>query len=282
MRRKMIVTLSALTLALSSAIVTLSQGQGQSPVKPAPHHPDGRPNLGPLPGEMGMWQPGGSRLADVDHFDPKDPKAAFNRPDGFPEKLKLSEVPFQPWARELFDFRQDNEFEPYTRCKPSGGPRQVATAYGTEFVDMPELQRLYITQTGGPHTFRIVYMDGRPHPANLDPSYYGHSIGHWEGDTLVIDAVGFNEKFWMDREGTPHTDRLHLIERLTRTDFNTLKYEVTIDDPGAYTATWKGGFFFRWQSGVETFEYICQDNNQAPELLVGSQGHVDRSSPIVP
>ena len=273
-----------LTLAVILPTVSLSQQRGQqaAPAKPTPRHPDGRPNFGPPPGETGLWQPAGSRLADVDHYDPKDPKAAFNVPDGFPGKLKLSDVPFQPWARALFDYRQDNEFEPYTRCKPSGGPRQVATAYGTELIDMPDLKRLYITQTGGPHTFRIVYMDGRAHPDHLDPSYYGHSVGHWEADTIVVDTIGFNEKFWMDREGTPHTEKLHIIERFTRTDFNTLKYEVTIDDPGAYTSTWKAGFFFRWQSGVETFEYICQDNNQAPELLVGSQKSVDRSSLIVP
>ncbi len=273
-----------LILAVILPMLALSQQRGQqpTPAKPTPRHPDGRPDFGPPPGETGLWQPAGSRLADVDHFDPKDPKAAFNLPDGFPGKLKLADVPFQPWARALFDYRQDNEFEPYTRCKPSGGPRQVATAYGTELIDMPDLKRLYITQTGGPHTFRTVYMDGRAHPDYLDPSYYGHSIGHWDGDTIVVDSVGFNEKFWMDREGTPHTEKLHLIERFTRTDFNTLKYEVTIDDPGAYTSTWKAGFFFRWQSGVETFEYICQDNNQAPELLVGSQKSVDRSSLIVP
>ena len=108
-------------------------------------------------------------------------------------------------------FRLHNELEPYTRCKPSGGPRQVATAYGTELVDMPNLKRFYIMQTGGPHSFRIIYMDGRPHPKDLEPSYYGHSVGHWEGDTLVVDTVGFNERFWMDSDGSPTTEKLHLI-----------------------------------------------------------------------
>ena len=85
-------------------------------------------------------------------------------------------------------------------------------------------------------------MDGRPHPKDLVPSYYGHSTGRWDGDTLVIDTVGFNEKFWIDRQGIPHTDKLHMTEKLTRTDYNTIKYEVTIDDPGAYTKPWTSGF----------------------------------------
>jgi hypothetical protein len=99
---------------------------------------------------------------------------------------------------------------------------------------------------------------------------------------LVVDTIGFNEKFWIDRQGTPHTDRLHLVERFTRSDFNTLKYEFTIDDPGAYTAPWTSGILLRWSPGQELFEYVCQDNNLAPELAVGQAGSIDRHSLIVP
>ena len=115
---------------------------------------------------------------------------------------------------------------------------------------MPELQRIFVVHIGGPHTFRIIYMDGQPHPKDLQPSYFGHSVGHWEGDTLVIDTVGFNERTWMSRDAIPHTEQLHLVERLTRTDFATLKYEVTFDDPGAYTAPWTSGFTMRWTEGA--------------------------------
>jgi hypothetical protein len=125
-------------------------------------------------------------------------------------------------------------------------------------------------------------MDGREHPKDLLPSYYGHSVGHWEGDTLVIDAVGFNEKFWLSRDGLPHTDRLHLIERFTRTDARTLKYEVTVDDPGAYTARWSSGFNLRWSEGLELFEYVCQDNNHFPESVFDDAGRIGGVSPIVP
>ena len=146
---------------------------------------------------------------------------------------------------------------------------------------MQDLKRIFIMDIGGPHTFRTIYMDGRAHPKNLEPSYYGDSTGKWEGDTLVVDTVGFNEAFWISR-GIPTTDRLHMIERFTRTDSNTMKYEVTIDDPGAYTVSWTAGFLLSWDHGLELFEYVCQDNNYAPELMLGSEQSVDRISRIVP
>jgi len=147
---------------------------------------------------------------------------------------------------------------------------------------MPDLSTIYIIDQAGPQTFHAIYMDGRPHPKNLTPSYYGHSVGHWEGDTLVVDSVGFNERFWMERQGAPHTDQLHLIERFTRLDSSNIKIEVTIDDPGAYTKTWTTGFFMRWTPDDETIEYICQANNRAAVMMVGVETGVDRSSPIVP
>jgi hypothetical protein len=85
----------------------------------------------------------------------------------------------------------------------------------------------------------------------------------------VVDTVGFNEGMWIDNLGVPTTDQLHLIEKFTRTDFNTIKYEIRIDDPGAYTAPWNSGFYMRWTPGVESFEFVCQDNNEAPGLFVG-------------
>lgn len=267
--------------ALPPAFSQAPQGRGaQREAKPVPRWPDGHPRFAATLKETGLWAPRGSRLADLDVL-PPDP-TPFQTRDGFPGKPRLSEVPFQPWARDLYEFRQITQFEPYTRCKPSGGPRQIATAYGTELWEMPESKRFYITQTGGPHSYRVVYMDGRPHPADLEPSYYGHSIGYWEGDTLVVDTVGFNEKMWIDREGTPTTEKLHLIERFTRTDFYNMTYEVTIDDPGAYTAPWKTGFALQYGEGQEHFEYICQDNNHAPELMVGGEGAVDRTSRVAP
>ena len=230
------------------------------PAKPAPRSADGKIILGgATPAEKGVWLPGG----------------------GGGQTLEGS-IPFQPWARAVLDDRQKNQLEPHTRCKPSGVTRQFLTPYGVEFVDLPELQRVYIFDIGGPHTYRTIFMDGRVHPADLAPSYYGHSIGWWEGDTLVVDSIGFNEGFWMDRRGSPHTDKLHTLERFTRSDSLTMKYEVTVDDPGVYTATWKSSFNLRWEAGTELFEYVCQQANYAHELMVGQQKKVDRTSIIVP
>jgi hypothetical protein len=108
-------------------------------------------------------------------------------------------------------------------------------------------------------------------------------VGWWEGSTLVVDSTGFNESFWLERRGLPHTTDLHTIERFTRVDADTMVYTITVDDPGAYTAPFTGGFNLGWDAGIELFEYICQQSNYAGELMVGGErSSVDRSSAIVP
>jgi hypothetical protein len=289
--------ISALVIILGLSLYAYSQ----STPAPAPRNPDGRIILGTRSGEKGVWVPpnaGDERLVDLDSSmaavaDPfaidtnplqRTPRAAgvTAATPVFPGKLTVSQVPFQPWSRALYAFRAENQLEPHIRCKASGGPRQFLTPYGVEFVDLPELHRMYVVDIGGPHSMRIIYMNVQSHPKDLLPSDLGHSIGHWESDTLVVDTIGFNEQFWIDRQGTPHTDKLHLTERFTRLDFSTLKYEFTIDDPGAYTAPWTSGILLRWSQGQELFEYICQDNNHAPELAVGQAESIDRRSLIVP
>ena len=200
-----------------------------------------------------------------------------------PRGGKLDEIPFQPWARAVYDVRQIDQFEPHTRCKASGVSRQFSTPYGTEFVEVPDLQRMYIMDNGGPNSYRIIFTDGRSFPQNIAPTNYGYSIGHWEGDTLVVETRGLNEKFWIDTRGTPHTAQLKFTERFTRTDMNTMKYQATVDDPGAYTRPWTTTeFTLRWRPGDELFEYICQQYNQGPELMVGSQEDVDNTRFFVP
>ncbi len=242
-------------------------GRGRAagpPPKPAPRDANGRAILwGFTPQEKGVWLPGSGITITT-------PIA------------KYETIPFQPWAKALYDFRQTNELEPHTRCKASGFSRQFETPYGVEFVNLPELNRIYIFDIGGPHTYRTIYMDGRTHPADLKPTYYGHSIGWWEGDTLVVDTVGYNETFWLDRRGLPHTNEMHTEERFTRINYNEIKYETVVDDPGAYTEPWKGGFNLRWEAGTELFEYVCQQANYATELMVGDYGKVDRTSDIIP
>jgi hypothetical protein len=238
------------------------RGGETAPPRPAPRDTNGRAILGgENPKDRGLWLP------------------VFGITDPI---LAAAKVPFQPWARAVYDDRQKHELEPHTRCKPSGVARQFLTPYGVEFVDLPELQRIYIFDVGGPHTYRTVYMDGRAHPRDLTPSFYGHSIGWWDGDTLNVDTIGYNEAFWLDRRGLPHTEALHTLEKFTRMNQAQVKYEVTVDDPGAYTGLWTTTFNLRRENGQELFEYVCQQANYAGELMVGDKTSVDRTSNIVP
>ena len=250
------------------------------------------------PGQRGVWVPpnaGDERFVELDSSNStpsnsfaietnpllRIPRMAAGTDPSF-RKLMLSEVPFQPWARAIYAYRQENQLEPHTRCKPSGGPRPFLTPYGVEFIELKDLQRILIVDIGGPHTMRVIYLDGRSHPEDHAPDYLGHSTGRWEGKTLVVDTVGFNERFWIDRFGLPHTHLLRVVERFTRVDETTLKYEATIDDPGAYTAPWTSGVLIRWNASQELFEYVCQDNNLAPELMLGAAESMNRTSAIVP
>ena len=279
--RSVVVVGAALALAfIVAAPLTGQRGGEVGPAEPAPRFPDGHMRLGPAPGEAGLWVPIDARLSVSDDGSARGPRAGPNAPR-YPNFL-YSEVPFKPWARAILDYRLQNPFEPHARCKPSGGARQPLTPYGIELFEIRELQRAYLMDLGGPHTYRIIYMDGREHPAYLTPSYYGHSIGWWEDETFVVDTIGFNERFWIDREGMPHTEQLHTIERYERIDAESMLYTITVDDPGAYTEEWTGGFYMRWSAGEELFEYVCQDNNFANVLMIGNEESVDRTSIIIP
>ena len=177
-------------------------------------------------------------------------------------------APFQRWARDLYELRQRNFLKDdpmFLYCMPPGGPRQFQLPYGMQFVEDHNRQRIFVFIGSGNHNYRIIYTDGRAQQGQIrgdadNPLYYGRAVGKWEGDTFVVDTKGFNEKFWFSNGGLPHTEQLHLIERISRPDLNTLKYEVTIDDPGAYTKTWSAGWNLQWVAGEELPPYFCQDN----------------------
>jgi hypothetical protein len=121
---------------------------------------------------------------------------------------------------------------------------------------------------GGNRNWHDIRLDGRPQVQADEAvrAYYGTAVGRWDGDTLVVDSVGFNERFWFSRGGLPHTEELHLTERFSRTDYNTLEYEVTVDDPRTYTRPWTGRWTIQWVPDREIQEYFCEE--KAEETFV--------------
>jgi hypothetical protein len=182
-----------------------------------------------------------------------------------PRQLKPGELDsiLLPWAKQVMATRKEED-NPYFYCMP-GGPLRLTGGFAWRFVQHPTVNATHIfqLQEGNSHSFRQIFMDGRKHPEDPSPTWYGHSIGRWEGDTLVVDTVGLNDKFWLDRPGTPHSERLHMVERFTRTDYNTLRRVVTIDDPGTFTRPFDLTFTARLATPEsEILEYFCIENNQ--------------------
>jgi hypothetical protein len=184
--------------------------------------------------------------------------------------LTNEEPPMTPWAEAK-----------YKAAKPNVGPRGVPLSQSNDPVGKcfpPGVPRIYEMRVGQPmeimqvpgrvimffeydHFVRQIFMDGRPHSQDLPPSWMGNSIGKWEGDTLVVDTVGFNDKTWLDGEGHPHSDALHLVERIRRTSHDALSIDFTIDDPKAYTKPWTAHNDFELKSGWNIGEVVCVDDN---------------------
>jgi hypothetical protein len=210
-------------------------------LRPVPRLPDGRVDL------TGPWVGGGSN-ADIE------------REGG----LKPGELPLLPWARTLRDSRREQD-EPYTICLPMSVPRmnpypwKFAMTYTSR--GLTHIYKLHELGDAGAH--RVIYMDGRKHPENGLPTWWGHSIGWFEGDTLIVDTVGYNDKFWFDSRGTPHTEQLHTIERWTRINYGTIVNDFTLDDPGAYSRPVQLKFTARHvRLDVDLMEFICLEDNQ--------------------
>ena len=245
---------AAVTLGLLLAPVpAASQGRGgaggtnDAVAAASPRLPDGRPDF------SGLWNGGGGigRLAPGE------------------------EMIMTPWAQEIFDYRQDpnqnaaNE-DPNLYCLPSGVPRM--SPYPWRMVQTPTHgpeTHIFILFEGNIHSYRQIFMDGRNHPEDPNPTWFGHSIGTWEGDTLVVDTIGYNDQFWFSFQGHPHSEQLHTIVRFTRTDLNTLQWDITIDDPVAYEKPFTVTSQARLMPNDDLMEYICQENNTSGGRLRG-------------
>jgi hypothetical protein len=208
---------------------------------------------------MGQVQPegGGQAMASLTGFQAKSNGPAPRTADGkadlsglwSPDRaftvnivaaLKPGEVlPLQPWAAKVTKERLSRE-DPNVLCLPGGVPRM--SPYPWKIVQTPTL--IVFLYEGNTHSYRQIFMDGRGHPKDMDPTWFGDSTGKWDGDTLVVDTVGFNDKFWY-----------------RRTDFAHLDFEITIDDPGAYTRPFTLYGHSPLLVNTEIMEYICNENN---------------------
>jgi hypothetical protein len=208
----------------------------KTPSGPTPRAPNGKPDL------SGVWH--GSP--------PSDP--------GKPEPL--------PWAKALVRQRAENNRKdlPSGLCLPHG-----VTLFGTvhfyRVVQTPTIL-VMVSEQDTPN-YRQIFLDGRGHPKNLDPTWMGHSVGHWEKDTLVVDSVGFNDKAWLDGAGHPYTEKTHITERYRRPDLGHLEIEFTIDDAGAYAKPWTIKRVSDLAPNEEVQEYICNENNKDASHMVG-------------
>jgi hypothetical protein len=244
----------ALALHLQAQGTVWRINEGGSPVvpdaeitsRPIPRLPDGTVDI------TGPWVGGGSN-------------GNIERDGG----LKPGELPLLPWAKELMAKRESRD-EPYTACLPMSVPRvnpypwKFALSYTSR-----GLTHIYVLhETGDAGAHRVVYMDGRKHPEDPIPTWWGHSIGRFEKDTLVIDTVGYNDKFWFDSQGTPHTEQLHTVERWTRTNWGRITNEFLLDDPGAFSKPVNLKFMGRLlrpdlkTGGGELMEFICLEGNE--------------------
>ena len=192
---------------------------------------------------------------------------ALRAPRGVPwynYALIGEEPPMTPWAEEKFKANKpsfgphpvEQSNDPAYSCLPNGVPRIYAAVQAAfQIVELPDRMLMFIGRS-----IRQIYTDGRTHPADLQPTWMGHSVGKWDGDTFVIDTVGISDINWLDRMGHPHSDKLHLIERFRRVDDKTLQLNLTIDDPIAYTKTWDATpRTFRIRPDARAGEAICED-----------------------
>jgi hypothetical protein len=206
---------------------------------PAPRTADGKPDL------SGMWTPPAGYVRDLTK-DSKDP------------------VPFQPWAKAVYDERAAGlhwKEEPDANCLPQGTPKILVAPAPWRLVQTPGYI-VFVHEAF--NLWRQVFTDGRELAITEDtaPTWFGYSVGKWDGDALVVESRGFNGKVWLDQLGKPSTEALHVTERFRRKDFGHLGIQITIDDPKAYTKPWSVDLEATLQLGSELMEFICLENEK--------------------
>jgi hypothetical protein len=213
-----------------------TQRKGSAPEGPTPKTPDGKPDL------SGVWTP-----------------VNFMLMGGQPS--------LQPWADALYKERRANlsKDDPEGHCLPAGVPR--ISPFPMKLVQTPTL--VVMLDEGNIHSYRQFFLDGRGHPKDLDPLWMGDSVAKWDGDTLVVDTIGFNDKTWLNGQGLPHSDQLHVTERYQRPDLGHLSVDITMDDPKAFTKPHTFTRTYSLLTDWEIHEYVCNEFNIDAEHLVG-------------
>ncbi len=201
--------------------------------------PDGRPDF------QGVW----------DH--PYVPDMTKDRDN----QKGAGELPYTEWGRSNFENYDVSQFDYTGHCLPFGMMRSVNVGgYPIQIMQNATYLAFLFEQNTW---FHVVYLDGRGHPKDLNPTWFGNSIGSFDGDTLVVDTIGFNGRTRLDTLGHPHSDQLRLVQRFRFTDPDHIDYEVTVDDPKTYTRPWKNTrVFTRMKPGEELIEYSCEENNR--------------------
>jgi len=254
-------------LAVSLCPVSMS---AQTTPKPAaksaiPRASDGKPDL------TGVWQGGSTQRGSWEQANGGVGVGGSGRDPAAPVALSSNDrpagregAPYQPWAAQkvLEAFNRRGIDDPTSQCLPAGLPRTVMLGlFPQQIVQTPtQIIMLYEYM----NVFRVIPLNAK-HPDDIIPSYTGNSVGRWDGDTLVVDVIGFNDKTWLAGTGTFHTDALHITERFTRVDKDQINYEVTMDDPNVLTKPWTLRSTLMLREGTRLEEYVCAENNIDPD-----------------
>jgi len=205
----------------------------------------------------------------VDPHNQPIPRASDGHPDlsgvyiaGFSLR-PVDNIQLKPGAEKYKVVEDPNDLGQGVTCVPPGVPAATMQPYPLQIVQKPGLVVILYEAY---HVFRVIPTDGRPHPDDLDPTYMGNSVGHWEGDTLVVDVTGFNDKTFVG--AYRHTTDYHVVERYHRVSYEELDYEATIDDPNVFAAPWKQASRMRLHPEWQIQEYVCEENNKNYDELL--------------
>jgi hypothetical protein len=173
-------------------------------------------------------------------------------------KAQGKEIPFTPLAADRLK-KVDMAKNPNGYCLPPGPSRAITGPSPFQIVQSKDAVSILFENH---FIYRLIYTDGTKHPDDIYPTFMGHSIGHWEGDTLVVDTAGINDKTWLDSNGMEHSDKLHLTERFQKTGPDSIKYSATYNDPVFFTKPWTFDLNLRRVKGTRILEYVCEENEK--------------------